>query len=235
MSQLDLIGDGMATYTGARDTLDRYFTPVELVDALMSRINPLTGHECRRLGIEHSVLEPCAGRALSIARAVESWGRYYAVTTGDVDRGADVDVHGDATQVDWRAHRGAGYSSAITNPPFSVWRELALHLIEGGHVSQRVILLLRLSVLEPLKTDTEHVRLLTGTGLAGRWGLSRVLVTPRVSFRRGGKSKSDSVTTAWFVWESHYQGRRPEIEFITCSELERWRIARAAGEIGGTT
>lgn len=230
MSQLDLIGGGLSTYTGARDALDRYYTPAPITDALMARLHPILP-EAERV----EVLEPCAGRQLAIAGVVRSWSPRYRVWTADLDPGAPADQHGDALEQDWtEVNGGRPWDLALTNPPFALAAPLIAHLT---HHARCVVCLARLSLLEPVE---DRAGLLTGRELPGScqlapgWGLARVIVTPRQRFRGGppGSTQQDSVTTAWFVWTP---GRRAPagLEIITRREEEHWQIARAEGRIPG--
>lgn len=177
LTQRTLTGDDDIVY-GGRDELDRYFTPEPLVSVLAAR-----GVCFERDGLEHvgsRVLEPCAGRALSIAGALERWG--HEVTTADVDLGAPVDMHVDATEYDFEAVR-----SVVSNPPFSVAAEVIRNVLPR---TRWVAMLLRLSFLEPVPGRVDLLKR----------GPAQVLALPRVSFYRG-KSKKDSVTCAWMVWQ----------------------------------
>lgn len=178
--QQALIDDGVDTYTGERDELDRYYTPEDLVWSAMARLpcwrrsTPLT-HDPMR------VLEPCAGRALSIARVLEQLG--HEVTTGDVDPGANVDMHVDAT-----SHPFGEFDVIMTNPPFGVASDVIRNALPRA---RWVVMLLRLTYLEPCRDRLD---------VLGR-GPQYVLVMPRRSFRRGKGSSTDSVTCAWMCWQ----------------------------------
>lgn len=238
MSQLDLIDDGLPTYTGERDALDRYYTPPELLHPLIHRFHcGLHGWWTRE---DRTVLEPCAGRELSLARELSAWG-VPRVLTADLDPGAPVDLHVDALEHDWSQH---AWDIAVTNPPFAVAPQLIrrlLHTRPRGHRSTdnvTVAALLRLTFLEPCRN---RIDLVSREHMERAW-LSRVIVLPRVSFRGEG---SDSVTCAWFVWkalsaeEMHCESPRRDpawsarqmrthMEVVSPAELERARIAIAS-------
>lgn len=179
LTQRTLTGDDDIVY-GGRDELDRYFTPAPLVSVLAAR-----GVCFERDGLEHvgsRVLEPCAGRALSIAEALERWG--HEVTTADVDLGAPVDMHVDATAHDFEPVR-----VAVSNPPFVRAPEIIRHMLPRA---RWVAMLLRLTFLEPCANRLDLLER----------GPAQVLVLPRVSFYAGtGAKKTDSVTCAWMVWQ----------------------------------
>ena len=229
---LDLFNDGISTYTGETDGLERYYTPTPIVDALLSRIAPGDLRHNRRV-----ILEPCAGRARSIADAAAGWrgaGGKYTVVTGDLDPGADVDHHGDALAIDWRSKiYGRYFWRSITNPPFSLAAPLVRHLAE--HTEHAITMLVRLSFLEPVE---DRLDVLTGfdakgpLGRAKTWRISDVLVTPRQKFRQAsGGSSTDSVTTAWVTWMPDRE-EPARFDIITRAEEERWKIARAEGRLG---
>lgn len=198
---LDLFNDGISTYTGERDGADYYPTPPELLLPLLDRL-PLYGSV--------RVLEPCAGRALSLARELEAHG--HQVITGDVDPLTEVDVHGDLREHDWSQH---GANICITNPPYltpdgmhaaDVVRHMLCHV-------DRAAFLLRLSFLEPCDNRVDLV--------CEGGGLAKVIIMPRVSFRGG--YATDSMTTAWMLWECDHAG--PWVgEVVSWPELERARI-----------
>lgn len=179
LTQRTLTGDDDIVY-GGRDELDRYYTPAPLVSVLAAR-----GVCFEREGLSHvgsRVLEPCAGRALSIASALERWG--HEVTTADVDLAAPVDLHVDATGFDFKPVR-----SVVSNPPFNVAADVIRNALPRA---RWVAMLLRLTFLEPVPGRADLLQR----------GPAQLLVLPRTSFYRGsGKKKTDSVTCAWMVWQ----------------------------------
>jgi hypothetical protein len=130
------------------------------------------------------ILEPCVGRG-HLVEALRKRGRGF-LTTNDIDPEVDahftLDVsrpfeHANIGRVDW----------VVTNPPFSKAFEILKQMLPLAH--EGVALLLRLSFLEP-------------TYERGAWLAKHppdlLVVTPRFSFT--GDGKTDSVTTAWYVW-----------------------------------
>ena len=234
MTQLDIINDGLPTYTGTRDDLERYYTPPPVIDALIHR--QVMSDRWR----QQLVLEPCAGRQLSIAKVLRSWAPLidYRVITADLDRGAPVDWHGDFRELDWGAvleHAGAAhFDQVITNPPFSLAAELVRAL---APYTRQITLLLRLSFAEPCDDRVDLLKPFkvrrNDTGAVETWHLWRRLTTPRQQFRQGGKAKTDSVTTEWFTWKPYGPlTRAAPHDCITRQEEERWAIQRSEGRIG---
>lgn len=235
MSQLDLIGDGMTMYTGETDELERYFTPAPIVDALVSR--QARDDKWR----PQLVLEPCAGRQLSIVRVLESWAPAvdYRVVTADLDPGAPVQHHGDFREIDWGAvlqEAGAArFDQVITNPPFSQAAELLRVL--APYTRKAVTMLVRISFAEPCVAREDVLKPFVvvdaATGEARTWQLWRRLTTPRQQFRQGEGSGTDSATTEWMTWRPRTILQQPAPhDVITRQEGEDWRLARAAGRIG---
>lgn len=186
------------TQRQSKDPLERYYTPPSIVHALCDRLEKVG----EPVEDDTLILEPCAGD-LSIADVLTET-HNSTVLTGEFDpeRERDVDVFGDALQLDWSheatQREGRRATTAITNPPFSLAVPLLKHLTQ--HVERRVILLLRLSFLEPTKARQGVLGCCTDLP---EWTLAKVYVTPRQRFRtpEGDLLGTDSVTTAWCVWE----------------------------------
>jgi hypothetical protein len=131
--------------------------------------------------IRGTVMECCSGDG-SIANELQKVG--LDVRTNDIDPTRPADYHVDAAtlthECDW----------TITNPPYQM--PLCLDIVRQQIRQSRsgVAMLLRLSFLEPTKARgpfwQDHP-------------LTRLLVLPRYSFT--GDGKSDSVTTAWMIWD----------------------------------
>lgn len=240
MTQLDLLSNGIRTYDGSRDELDRYYTPLPIVDALIAR-------QARADALRAPlVLEPCAGRQCSIAHALRDWSKLvgYRVVTADLDRAAPVDHHGDACELDWGAVLdGLGaelFDYVISNPPFKLIPELVRALTP---FTRELTFLVRLSFIEPVRARVDILKPFQApchaTGDMCTWRIVRRLPTPRQQFRTGisletGKRTSvDSVTTEWVTWARVTPGLQvPPFDLIDREEEEHWAIARYAGRIG---
>jgi len=150
--------------------------------------------------------EPCAGD-LAIAEAVYKQ-TGVRMLTNDIDKTRDADYHLDASQTlvwqkalpDW----------TITNPPYREAPTILRHAIDYSKCG--VIALLRLSFAEPCR-NREWLR---------HYPPSFLLVAgdPRPSFRLNdaGKHQTDSVTTAWFLWQ---KGKNPCMDFLT-NDGQKW-------------
>lgn len=157
---------------------EQYYTPEPCTRALLSH-----------MGMEPSeVLEPCAGDGW-ISRVLEEKG--HNTTTADVDPDAPVDMPG-------RDFFGTMYDvfqsprCIITNPP---WSDAALFVRRALELTPNVAMLLRLTFFEPCSDETKPKSYRPDLVKSHR----SHLVLPRVSFYRG-KSGTDSVCPAWFIW-----------------------------------
>lgn len=126
------------------------------------------------------ILEPCVGDG-AISEPLRASG--LSVSTNDIDDCVPTDTHGDYLlsslgKFDW----------IITNPPFSQAFQMLVKAF--GETDRGVAFQLRLSFLEPTKERVEWLHVNPP---------SHLIVLPRYSFT--GDGKSDSVTTAWMVWE----------------------------------
>ena len=157
-----------------RRAFDFYETPPWQTRALLRRV-PVCGR----------VFECCVGDG-SLARELYRTGRI-GVVTNDIDFNRTADYHLDATQpsvwdlvgaVDW----------VVTNPPFTVADRILPRALAVARVG--VVLLGRLSFLEPTQERDALWQAHPPTGQ---------IVLPRWSYKANGKS--DSVTTAWFLWK----------------------------------
>ncbi len=144
-----------------------------------------------------SVYEPCVGTGM-LSNPLKKMG--LQVITNDMDEDVAADYHYDflihfmglhnyqVPQTDW----------VITNPPFS----LALPMLENALSIAKVgvAFLLRLSFVEPVDTESKRTPYPRAPFFDGAsHHIPRgIIVNPRYSFTENGKT--DSVTTAWFVW-----------------------------------
>ena len=155
----------------ARRELDAYFTAPWMTRTLL-----------REHHIAGRVLEPCAGDG-SIANVLRDTD--LEVDTNDIDPNRPADTHCDAAEMFF-----GEYDWIVTNPPYQMplCLNIVLNTLQQARVG--VAMLLRLSFLEPTRARAPFWK---------QYPLSRLLVLPRYSFT--GDGKSDSVTTAWFVWD----------------------------------
>lgn len=175
-----------------RRAFDYYRTPEWMTRALLRRVPA----QSLALGTKW-VFDPCAGDG-AISNVLKSCG--IQVLTNDVDSHHPTDLHLDVTR-DWPTGKIAW---VVTNPPFAhanIIVPKSFHAATDG-----VALLLRLSWLEP--TGDRQDFLLSHPP-------TRLIVMPRYSFKRNGKS--DSVTSAWFVWSKLVE---PGISIVTKHERD---------------
>ena len=157
---------------------DAYYSPAWSVDTLLQAV--AIDRACR-------VLEPCSGTG-QISRRLAALG-FAEVATNDLDPAAPAQTHADYLAQPFQAQW------IITNPPYAqAFPFLAKAMRES---TLGVALLLRLSFIEP-------------TRQRGAWLSAHpptaVLVLPRISFT--GDGRSDTVTTAWFVWQHQATAQR---------------------------
>ena len=182
-----------------RRKYDRYPTAQQLTISLFDWV-PIRG----------TVIEPCAGDG-DMVKILRLHPDIKKVVTSDLDRGLGYehgwDYYGDAAEgVFYRTgdmaklyvnpvYRGVDW--LVTNPPFKD----AARILESawGYGVQNIALLLRLTFLEPTTGDSKwYGRKQLLEQLAPYLSDMIVFGSPRPSFT--GNRKTDSVTTAWFVW-----------------------------------
>jgi hypothetical protein len=158
-----------------RRALDFYETPAWQTHALVARLN---------IANRMTVLECCSGDG-SLARVLASY--VGPIETNDIDPAREAYMHGDATDPAWWASLPTKHDAVITNPPFNVAHKILPLAI--AHARSLVVMLGRMSWLEPTK---EREALWVASPPDG------LIVLPRCSYTANGKT--DSVTTAWYVW-----------------------------------
>ena len=131
---------------------------------------------------DSNIFECCYGEG-HISKRLEALG-YCNLSLGDI---LDDANYFDATHPDsWELEDNIDFT--ITNPPFNLAHEILP--LAYKHSKYGIAMLLRLSYLEPCENR--------GTWLVEN-PVSKLIVMPRISFTANGKT--DSVTTAWFVWD----------------------------------
>lgn len=178
-----------------RRKLDAYFTPRKATEHLLSVINPS--------GI---ILECCSGTG-AITQPLRDKGLF--VLTNDLDISYDSDWHADATDDRLWEHYAKNLDWVISNPPYSVAFPIVRHAVEAARVG--VAMLLRLSFLEPTYERGEWLSLHP----------PRIIAIPRISFTEDGKT--DSVATAWFLWERNSQIGNPNLGNII---IPKYKVAK---------
>lgn len=158
---------------------DQYFTPRWATEELLRHI------EVRPT---HSVLEPCVGDG-AISNVLRE--KTSSVYTNDIDEHMWASYHEDAASPDFWKVYGQNYDWIISNPPFSLAIEIVSQAVAASIWG--TAMLLRLSFLEPT--------LDRGPWLAEN-PPDQIIVLPRISFT--GDGKTDSVTTAWFIWQPEW-------------------------------
>ena len=176
-----------------RDPGDRYWTPPELADVLVDRLDILPG--------DH-VLEPSVGGG-AFARAankqcVAAWAEARSGALGrlvvcDVDDSAPGLVEGEAVVGDFLSYRpDCRFDWIIGNPPY---RQALAHVEYALELGDRIAFLLRLAFLES----------------SARYAFWQAhpcrqiyVLAERPSFL--GNGKHDSTAYAFFVWDDTHPG-----------------------------
>jgi hypothetical protein len=177
----------------ARRAFDYYPTPAWMTRSLLRRVSLF------------DVVEPCAGDG-AIARVLRGAG--IRVLTNDLDQQWPTDWHEDATkEAFWECLSGYAWRPyyGVTNVPFNLADRivpLAVNYLPWFAT------ILRLSWLEPTAARAPFLK---------AHPPSRVIVLPRHDFR--GNGATDSVTSAWFIWDDNQVGKRG-IEVVTKEERD---------------
>jgi hypothetical protein len=186
----------------ARRVFDYYPTPAWMTLALLRRV------------LVHDVLECCSGED-AITNVLTSYPGYgdmrIRTWTNDLDPSRPAQTHLDATlPATWERlcpspDRGNQPFWVVTNPPF----EYADQIVPMAHkYVQNVAMVLRLSWLEPTAARQRFL---------SEHPPTRLIVMPRWDFK--GRGSTDSVTSAWFIWESNQVARRG-IDVVTKDERD---------------
>lgn len=191
-----------------RDHLDRYYTPSWVTKALLEHLTHVWQPR-------DQILEPCAGQG-GVADVLDltlgTDGVWFRVMRADIDPAADPrnEVRDflssdDTHELDHTLRRADGFTIwpqgwrsfdwVITNPPYALksGAKASDFVRQAFTLAPRVAMLLRLSWLEPCPDRLKILQLRPP---------QMVIILPRVSFAGPhGKKGTDSVTSAWFVWD----------------------------------
>lgn len=180
----------------ARRAFDHYPTPRWMTQALFRRVSVF------------DVLEPCSGEN-AIVDALRAEG-VKVVATNDFDERRPSTLHLDATlRGTWerlcpRPYTAAASYWGVTNVPFNIADLIVPLAVEYLPAFATI---LRLSWLEPTQARQRFL---------AEHPPTRLIVLPRHDWR--GDGQTDSVTSAWFVWES---GRgNSGVEVVTTMERD---------------
>lgn len=144
-----------------------------------------------------NILEPCAGQR-HISKVLANNG--YNITSTDITDVSDPEDEDDVldcTKEKYWEYRAISISNTcymydwvITNPPYKEAEKIIP--LAYKYAKKGIAMLLRLSYLEPTKNRAEFLKNTPLTKL--------IVVNPRPRFRSDTNS-TDSVTSAWFIWE----------------------------------
>jgi hypothetical protein len=180
----------------SRNKLDAYYTNSKLVEQLLIKY-PVSTNKV--------ILEPCNGKGY-ISHYLK---QEYSVVTNDIDPNTNSTYLYDFTDKSVVNIFKRHCDIVITNPPFNVAEQILANSLE---VADEVIMLLRLSFIEPCKSRRDLLN-------AYKDNLVKVIpISPRPKFR-DDTTGSDSVTVAWFIWNKNYSWKQLSIDcpfdFIT--------------------
>lgn len=192
MKQAPLLGD---VDPATRRQFDYYKTPSWMTRALIRRVRPF------------DVLEPCSGEgAIVDVLKAEGVERIY---TNDLDRSRPSKTHLDMTQRDsWEVFSGMQQRPywGVTNLPFDLADRIVPLAVEHLTVFATI---LRLSWLEPTAARQRFL---------AAHPPGTLIVMPRWDFK--GRGQTDSVTSAWFIWEQGRSSATRGIEIVTKDERD---------------
>lgn len=172
----------------------------------------------RHVPIDGSVLEVCSGdNAIANVLFTATQARLF---TNDLDpkRFSDFQMNA-AIAESWRRFPHCDW--VVTNPPFKYAPAIVRLAIE--HATEGVAMLLRLSFLEPCDNRS----------WLAQTPPNDLIILPRISFT--GNGKTDSCTTAWFVW---YKAPAPQRLIVVPKRTGAGRgdnTATAAGSLSSST
>lgn len=177
-----------------RHANDYYPTPTALTLALLKEVPQIGG----------AIIEPCAAEG-KIADVLRAYPGVSGVITNDIDAAMPTRYHEDATDA-YASFWLAPADWIVTNPPFNQ----ADQFVRLAWLKARrgVAMLLRLSFMEPTRKRAQLLRTM------GPY-MSHLIVfsQPRPSFT--GNGRTDSATTAWFVWEHDNPQQGTKLSYVT--------------------
>lgn len=182
-----------------RRAFDYYPTPAWMTRALCRRMTPF------------SVVEPCSGDG-AIVRAIQAhWKaldcKVAPILTNDLDPSQPSDLHLDATApATWKRLMKESPYWGVTNVPFELADQIVPLAVDALPVFATV---LRLSWLEPTKARQRFLE---------KHPPSTLIVMPRHDFK--GRGQTDSVTSAWFIWEKGRSSVTQGIQIVTKDERD---------------
>ena len=177
-----------------RHVNDHYPTPTALTLALLKELPQIGG----------AIIEPCAAEG-KIAGILRTHPLVAEVITNDIDVTMPTRYHEDATDAD-AAIWAAPADWIVTNPPFNQADQF-VHLA-WAKARRGVAMLLRLSFMEPTRKRAQLLK-----SMAPYMSHLIVFSQPRPSFT--GNGRTDSTTTAWFVWERNNPQQGTRLIYVT--------------------
>lgn len=175
-----------------RRAFDYYPTPAWMTLALIRRVHPF------------DVLEPCSGFD-AIANVFRAHGQN--PVTNDLNPETPAHWHLDATQENaWLQLRDSRCYWGVTNVPFDLADQIVPLAVKHLTVFATI---LRLSWLEPTAARQRFLE---------RHPPATLIVMPRWDFK--GRGQTDSVTSAWFIWEQGWSSATRGIEIVTKDERD---------------
>lgn len=173
---------------------DHYPTPTALTLALLKELPQIGG----------TIIEPCAAEG-KIAGVLCAHPGVTAVTTNDIDAMMPTRYHEDATDAS-AAIWAAPADWIVTNPPFNQADQFVR--LAWSRARRGVTMLLRLTYMEPTRKRAQLLK-----SMAPYMSHLIVFSQPRPSFT--GNGRTDSTTTAWFVWERDNPQQGTRLIYIT--------------------
>ncbi len=178
-----------------RRAFDYYPTPAWMTKALLRRMRPF------------DVLEPCSGEN-AITDVLRAAG-VETVYTNDLDPSRPAKTHLDMTRRDsWELFASMQVRPywGVTNLPFDLADVIVPLAV--AHL-QCFATILRLSWLEPTVARQRFLE---------KHPPCTLIVMPRWDFK--GRGQTDSVTSAWFIWEQGRSSATRGIEIVTKDERD---------------
>lgn len=181
----------------ARRAFDYYPTPAWMTRALLRRVKPF------------DVIEPCAGQ-LAIVNVLRSESGVGFVESNDLDPSTPCETHLDAARPEyWAGIAGRLHNRpywGVTNVPFDVADVIVPLAVKTLPCFATI---LRLSWLEPTAARQRFLE---------KHPPRTLIVMPRWDFK--GRGATDSVTSAWFIWEQGRSSVTRGIEIVTKDERD---------------